>query len=142
MSNEQKTNIVNEHFWFTATTIGVNGLAISQVDKVYISSTVIGVLFALTVYAVYLIVDRSAQYAMSNANTKHITKPVSHYEGSNYLRLILERLWLTIREFWQYVKHTPFIIMEFGSSLFYILLIGASFWGVWYVYSSQCTCYK
>jgi hypothetical protein len=62
MRDEKKT-IVDEHFWFTLTTMGVNGFLIS-INPNTINPTLVKIAsLIISLYAAFLIIHRSAAHA-------------------------------------------------------------------------------
>ena len=124
MDDNQRKNIIDEHFWFTATILGVN-VSILGLEKIMFpqSITVVVVAF-LNAFAFHLILDRSSAYARGNGLNEE-GKP--HIDFKQSYRIVLaERFKLTFWEFKNSLKLIPFLFVEMGSSLFYLLLVVVS----------------
>lgn len=113
--------IVDQHFWFTATMLGINGWLISSGDKIAFSTfTLIWITF-LNGYAMFLIIHRAAYHADKVAYPEKLTnKPQSERNFRDKLSETLINIKITI-------KHIPFMIAEFSGSLFYTLLVLTSY---------------
>lgn len=116
MGDDNKKIIVDESFWFTATTLGINGFLVNS-SNFHLSSIGLLLIGLVNVFSIYLLVHRSASY---HNKLKGIgTNTVS----DKFKKETLPNLWISI-------KHVPMIFAEFSGSLFYILLIVVSFLGV------------
>jgi hypothetical protein len=116
-------NILQEHFWFTATTLAVNGFLMSaniECQNWYVLK-VISTLISL--YAVYLIVERSASAANKVKLPEDLKEPVEKMATDK------------ARETWYRLKIVPkhflFVACELSGAFFYLLLVVASCIGVW-----------
>ena len=117
-------NTRDEQFWFTLTALTVNGFAISSLSLhprlVRLNVTIV------SLYAIFLIVHRSADYIQGI-----IVYPEA--EGTTEEK---ERSW---RYKWQQTKvhlgvffpHLWWVICEFSGSFFYITLLLLSLLAVW-----------
>ena len=118
-------NILQEHFWFTATTLAVNGFLMSanigckNWYVVRIISTLI------SAYAVYLIVERSA----SAANKIKLPKDLEDKKSDK--KTASDKARETWHRFKIVPKHFLFVVCEFSGAFFYLLLVVASCIGVW-----------
>ena len=110
--SENKANIINEHLWFTLTTITVNGYIIFLEGKHGISTItlVIGSII-VSLFALYLILDRAIFYYNYN-QTEGSTKKKYYYNPESILRF------------------NPFAAMEFvflrefsGAAFYFILVL-------------------
>jgi len=124
MSEENKTDqrnrIIDQQFWFTATTLGINGFLISNYDKITYNHFTLGWIIFLDFYAIYLLVQRSASHAYKAKLPDNLTiKPQAE-------RNFFDKLKETIFYFKVSFKHIPYIICEFSGTLFYILLVLSS----------------
>lgn len=131
----KKAKILNEQFWFTATTIGVNSFTIAT-EKIHLTVVVITILGIISIMGFHLVLDRSTQYAMGKG-APHLEKPVFNPSGENYWQYIAERFKLTKSEICLCIRHMPFVLAEFGSTLFYFVLISISYISLVYVYCTQ-----
>jgi len=113
--------IIDEHFWFTATTIGFNFVVIDKIIGKVDFNYVFPYILIVNLYAIYLILHRAAAHAQRLA-------PVSSkFEGD---KTCADKLKETRNNVWSAIKMLPIVIVEFSGSLFYILLITGSFLGI------------
>ena len=120
----KNNNILQEHFWFTATTLAANGFLMSaniECQNWYVLK-VISTLISL--YAVYLIVERSA----SAANKVKLPKDLEKKEPEQ--KTAKDKARETLYRFKIVPKHFLFVVCEFSGSFFYLLLVVASCIGV------------
>ncbi len=121
MSNTEG-KIVEEHFWFTAMTVGFNAFVIEKMPN-----HGKGVLFAATLvnlYAIFLILHRAAahagklRYPRSIAGMDEKNKRFYHkgIETLCHLAIAIEMI--------------PTVLFELSGALFYILLITVSYLAV------------
>ncbi len=120
-----KNTVIDEHFWFTATTLAVNGFIIStkfnppQMAFITIFSTLI------SCYAIFLIVHRSA------ADADKIDLPEDLRKLPESKKTFIDKG----RETWYHLKifpkHFLFVVFEFSGALFYVFLVFASCVAVW-----------
>ncbi|MCK5708527.1 MAG: hypothetical protein KAI43_12835 [Candidatus Aureabacteria bacterium] len=128
--NINKTShIVNECFWFTATTIGLNIYFLKE--KVLLQQSINPLLLLsistfITLYGIYLIMHRSATHA------KKIKIPESVASIKEENKIYTDKLKETLNNLFVVVKHIPFVIMELSGALFFILLIILSYFGFLY----------
>lgn len=118
-------NVLREQLWFTATTLGVNALLMSDAAQdghlvaARIASTVI------SLYAAYLIIQRSAGAAGKIKLPKDLEQV-----GAD------QRNWRhKARETWCRFRVIPahflWVVFEFSGSFFYLLLVLGSCGAVW-----------
>lgn len=119
------TNILQEHLWFTATTLAVNGFLMSEAIQNKHSCAARAVSTVVSAYAAYLIVQRSAAAADKiklPEDLKNIKPDQSTFRHK-------------VRETWYNVKIVPshflFVVCELSGAFFYLLLVLASCSGVW-----------
>ncbi len=123
-NNEQTTdNVLQEHLWFTATTLGANVLLMSGSAQTNFHWLARMVSVILSLFAVYLILERSAGKA----------KKVKYPEG---LLEKEDKSWRDKRcETWARWKampeHSRWVLFECSGSLFYSLLVVGSCVAVW-----------
>ncbi|MFC2152193.1 hypothetical protein ACFLSE_06655 [Bacteroidota bacterium] len=120
-NNESRSKIVDQHFWFTATAMGLNGFLISNCDKIdYSLLTVLWILF-INLYICFLIIHRSAYHAGKIKLPKKL-KEIPQSERGFKEKFNETRIHLIIC-----LKHIPFVIGELSGSLLYLLLVITSF---------------
>lgn len=119
MASQDK--IIDEHFWFTATTIGFNFVIIDKVLGKINFNYILPYILIINLYAVFLILHRSAAHA------QRLTPPSSKLEKD---KTYSDKLKETKNNFWSAFKMISVVIIEFSDSLFYILLIVGSFLGI------------
>ena len=113
--------IVQQHFWFTVTMLTVNGFLIStHNNEPYSLYTLVWVSF-LNLYAIFLIISRAA----SHADKIHFPEKITKIPQSE--RTYKEKAMETIITIKATLRHIPFMIFEFGNSLFYTLLVLGSY---------------
>jgi hypothetical protein len=122
-----KEKIVDEHFWFTATTLAVNGYLIATNTPPQYNALTKITSTLISLYAIFLIIHRSAALA------DKIQMPES-------IRRIPERDKSFIhkgKETWVHIKlvpkHLVFVIFEFSGAFFYLLLVLVSCVAVWLI---------
>jgi hypothetical protein len=118
-------NILQEQTWFTATTLGVNALLMSETAQTKhllaarLASTV------LSAFAAYLILERSAG----------ATGKVDLPEDLKKIPANQKTPWHKVRETAARLKvmpaHLLFVVCEFSGSFFYLLLVLGSCAAVW-----------
>lgn len=121
-------NILKEHFWFTATTLAVNGFLMSAtIQAKYSFAARVAVSTLISVYAAYLIVQRSAAAAGKIKSPEDLEKIPA--DQKTFLH--------KARETWHSLKIVPshllFVVCELSGSFFYLLLVLASCVGVWLI---------
>ena len=120
-----KTRIVDEHFWITATTLAVNGYLISTDISLQYITLVKYVSTIISLYAIFLIIHRSAAHA------DKIQMPEAISKLSERDKTFIHKG----KETWIHIKLVPkhllFIIFEFSGALFYLLLVSVSCIAVW-----------
>lgn len=112
--------IVQQHFWFTVTMLTVNGFLISNYKEPYSLYTLIWVT-VLNLNAIFLIISRAA----SHADKIHFPEKITRIPQSE--RTYKEKARETIITIKATLRHIPFMIFEFGNSLFYTLLVLGSY---------------
>ena len=125
----EKGKIIDEHFWFTATTMALNGFIISSAKvKPYITTAKVLSLI-VTLYAIFLIVHRAASYA----GKLEECYPDKLKELSEDDKTYLKKTWET----WCHLKAFPrfllYVTCEFGSALFFLILVVSSCVAVWII---------
>lgn len=117
--------IVEEHFWFTATVLAVNGFIIST------ESDLIQTLFApifstfISCYAIFLVVHRSSAHADKIKLPDNLAKlPESQ-------KTFLDKGRETLCHLKIFPRHFLFVVFEFSGALFYTVLIISSCIAVW-----------
>lgn len=118
---ENRKTIITQHFWFTATTMGVNGFLISNYEKITYSHFTLFWITFINLYAMFLIIHRAAYHAGKNKLPAKLTKKPQSQRG------FVDKLKETIFHFKIAAQHIPFIIGEFSGTLFYILLVITSY---------------
>ena len=120
-----KSRILDEHFWFTATTLAVN---ISLFTTNNLNQHIILTKIASTIvslYATFLIIHRSAAHA------DKIRMPESLQRIPEANKTFIHKAMETWVHFKLVPKHFLFVIFEFSGSLFYIILLVLSCIAVW-----------
>lgn len=112
--------IVDEHFWFTATTLGVNGFLISTEHFSVHPAAPILCSLLISAYAAILVVGRAAIYAELHKfqAPSDCVDPVALRRAETRYRL--RRL----------PEDFTFVVAELSGAFFYFLLILLSFIGV------------
>lgn len=116
-------NVLQEHFWFTATVLAVNGFLMSDAPPDYsVAVAVVSTLVSL--YGAYLIVERSAAVAGKINLPEELERMPTR-----------EKTW---REKWRETQyklriagsHVPFVVCELSGAFFYLVLVVFSWLGV------------
>lgn len=123
-STRYKERIPDEHFWFTATTLGLNGFLISQADQWQLGVPATLWIGFLNLYALYLVVHRAASFAGK------LTAPAELAERAQRDRTYRDKLIETGYNLRTVVRHIPFVVSECSGTLFFILLIITSYCAV------------
>lgn len=115
-------NVLQEQLWFAGTTLVVNGLLLSEAAQHYHPVVARGASTLISIYAAYLILERSAEAAGT------LPPDESPKEA--------ERAWRRKKsETWRRFKVMPaqflFVVSEFSGSLFYLLIVLGSCLAVW-----------
>jgi len=117
-------NILQEHFWFTATAVGINAFLMSSDAKLCHWAVAPIVSSVLSAYAAFLIVHRSAAHAGKIDYSADL--PPEHKDRTWRHKLVETRC--NIKAF---VPHVWWIMCELSGAFFYFLLILLSCAGVW-----------
>jgi hypothetical protein len=113
---DDKTHIIDEHFWFTATTLGVNAFLMSS--KLAVGRCAILVASSVvSLYAIFLVVHRASVHA-------------GIFEGVPGEDLIY-RWRNTRRKLARFFPGLAYVLVDCSGALFYLLLIVISCCGVW-----------
>ena len=113
--------IVDQHFWFTATMLGINGWLTSSSDKIVFSAFTLVWITFLNIYAIFLIIHRAAYHADKVIYPENLSnKPQSEKNVRDKLSETFINVKITL-------NHIPFVIAEFSGSLFYVLLVLTSY---------------
>lgn len=119
---QETTNRLQEHFWVTATTIGVHGFLMSKlaadVDK--------GIIFWVSTSVWFLAIFRIAELAAA----RPVDVPSRTYETKHYDTLT-RKCFETIWNFRLLYKRLGFIVFECKGALFYVFLVSCSLCGAW-----------
>lgn len=120
-----KDKIVDEHFWFTATTLAVNAFLISTntIQRYAISLKAISTVISL--FAIFLIVHRSAAHADKIRMPRGLKRIPERSKTSIHKA---KETWVFLKLF---PKHLLFVICEFSGALFYLILVLGSCIAVW-----------
>jgi len=123
----KKNNILQEHFWFTATTLAVNGFLMSDTIWNKHPCTARTVSIIISLYAAYLIIQRSLAAAGKIKFPKKLKdiKP----DKKTFLHKACETWYILTKV----PGHLPFVVCELSGSFFYLLLVLASCGGVWLI---------
>lgn len=125
--SDSNSKIVDEHFWFTAITLGFNTFIIDKLETKLDNKWTIFSAFVINVYAVFLILHRAAAQADRLKYPKWLEEMDENKKRFYHKGLeSLIHLWISI-------KMIPFVICELSGALFYILLILVSFFGIFIV---------
>ena len=118
--------IVDEHFWFTATTVTVNALVASAISKPGAPSLTFKVLSTvISAFAMYLILQRSAAHA---GKIKVPQELLILSESDKTFRHKIRETWASMKIV---PSHLLFVVGEFSGALFYLVLVGGSCLFVW-----------
>jgi len=122
-----KDKIVDEHFWFTATTLAVNGYLLSSdiISKYNLSAKIISSFISL--YAIFLIIHRSA----AHADKIHMPESLKNIPESE--KTFIHKGKETWIHFKLIPEHILFVIFEFSGTLFYLILVLFSCIAVWII---------
>lgn len=129
-SSPDRSRIVDEHFWITATTLAVNGFIISECLDLSPASLFWARIGAtvISIFAVFLIVHRSSSDAGILKNW--------YPDRLRGLKREEKKFWHKAWETWCHVKLFPFhlvyVVCEASGALFYLLLVVLSVLGVWF----------
>lgn len=118
---ELRNRIIDQQFWFTATTMGVNGFLISNYDKIIYSHFSLWWISFINFYAIFLIIHRAASHAFKTTLPQKLSRKPQSEKG------FFDKFKETLFYFKVAFEHIPFIIGEFSGSLFYILLVLTSY---------------
>ncbi|MBK7149500.1 MAG: hypothetical protein IPH78_11950 [Bacteroidetes bacterium] len=132
LSPDEKKAIVDEQFWFTATTVGLNSLVISSSDKIHLNLFMVLIFGLLSLFAFILVLNRAAKYASYNGYKQLEGYPGCSYDGG-FSKVLLMRMKLTWWEIKGAIRYLPFAIVEFSGCLFYLSLIVCSYIGLFYL---------
>ena len=119
-----KDRIADEHFWFTATTLGLNGFLISQAAQWRLGTFAALWVGFLNLYGLYLVVHRAASHAGK------LMAPPELQGRSQRERTYRDKLIETKYNLGTVCKHVPFVLFECSGALFFILLIITSYFGM------------
>jgi hypothetical protein len=119
-----KDKIVDEHFWITATTLGVNGFIISSNCNCFAPPLLRAVSIVISLYAGFLIIHRSAAHADKISIPKELASIPE--KDKSFLHKGLE----TIVHVMLIPRHLLFVVFEFSGAFFYLLLVIISCAGV------------
>jgi len=119
-----KDKIVDEHFWITATTLGLNAYLISE--KQNLGNSLCTVFFStiISLYAIFLILHRSEAHADKIKLPPDLQIPESEKTYKHKLRE-------TCCHFRMLPSQFLFVVCEFSGAFFYMLLVFFSCIGVW-----------
>jgi hypothetical protein len=122
MSNTNR--ILDEHFWFTATTLGFNAFVISSDQQERHRHSMIIISGVISALALFLIVDRFAAHAKRQRRPDQFKAiPFEQYSLKDLAMITLYRMK-------RFFPNLIFAIAECSGSLFYILLVTASWLAV------------
>lgn len=111
-----KSHIIDEHFWFTATTLGVNAFLMSSKLEVG-RFAVLAASSVVSLFAVFLVVHRASVHA-------------GIFDGVPGEDLY-HRWRNTRRKFARFFPGLAYVLVDCSGALFYLLLIVISCCGVW-----------
>jgi hypothetical protein len=118
MRFEKHKNRRDEQFWFTAATVGFNGILLSATGEP--SLFAISSATLISVFAAYLVLTRWVAAAERQPTDAPSAKTAS----------AVARLCYTIREIQTAVLSLPYVFAELSGSCFYLFLIFATLLGV------------
>lgn len=117
--------IVEEHFWFTATTLAVNAFLVTSEAAASWGWLTVGFSTVASAYAAFLILHRSA----AHAGRLRYPAPI------NQLSEAQKNGWHKAQETWCHLRVVPsqllFVLGECSGALFYLVLVVASCAAVW-----------
>lgn len=123
-TSRYKEFIPNEHFWFTATTLGIDAFLIAELSDPSLPIYVLLWVGLINLYAAYLVVHRSAAHAGKLKLPRRVA------EKAQSERTFSDKLTETLLNVRVCLRHLPFILGELSGSLFYLILIVSAYCGV------------
>ena len=115
---------LDEHFWFTATTLGFNAFVISSVQGTNQRGLLIIASSVISLLAIFLIVDRFGSHAQRLQLPDRLKDiPFAKYSFKDVAAF-------TFFRFTRFFPNLLFAIVECSGSLFYIMLVMASWLAV------------
>lgn len=117
----ERSNVVDEHFWFTAITLAFNSFIIEKLKDETNNVFIITSAIVVNLYALFLILHRAAEHA---GRLKY-PKWLEHIPENE--KLFYHKALETLINVWLTIKMVPIIICEFSGAFFYFLLILSSF---------------
>jgi len=120
-------NVLQEQLWFTATTLGVNALLMSDTAqrRHWLAARIVSTV--ISVYAAYLILERSAGTAGKIKLPADLVEQIKDAAQTTYQH--------KARETWYRIKAIPshfiWVACEFSGSFFYLWLVLGSCGAVW-----------
>lgn len=121
---DQDENVLKEHFWFTATTVTMNGFLLNGIQAITYGFLVKLLSLIVSAFAAYLVIERAAS---KESEDKELWPDLKDVPGEKKR----DRKWREAqRKFHAVLLYTPVVVSEASGSLFYLLLIGASCVGV------------
>ena len=118
MASNGNEKIVDEHFWFTAITLGINAFVI---EKSFDTLNIVIVTTVINIYAIFLILHRAAAHADKLIYPKKIAS-MGERDKKFYHKGIETLYNIRIA-----IKMIPYVIFEMSGAFFYILLILTSY---------------
>ena len=129
-TSRYKENILGEHFWITATTLGLNAFLITQADGWSLGWLALLWVGLLNIYALFLVVHRAASHAGKLVIRSDImNKPQRD-------RSFRDKAVETGDNLPAVISHIPFVVCELSGAFFFILLIVTAYVGVLVVHVS------
>jgi hypothetical protein len=113
------TNIREEQFWFTATTVGVNAFLFGRTAPIP-SWLVVSGSVVMSIYCVFLIIHRSAAHAHKLVTPK-MCEHVEEKDKTWRHKAAETRMHIRV-----VFRHIPFVICELSGAFFYVMLAVAS----------------
>ena len=120
---EMHKHIRDEQFWFTAAVVGFNTVVMKTDVSALPPCFLLVVSTVVSVFGLHLILSRWVRDAVDGGR---ITAP----PFNNKTAKACQRARYTLWEFRAYLKDFGYVIAEFSGTLFYVLLILATFIGV------------
>jgi hypothetical protein len=118
------TKIVDEHFWFTAMTVGFNAFVIDKMEMTCHGREVLYATTLVNLYAIFLILHRAAAHAGKLKYPRFVA------EMDETSKWFYHKGIETLCHFAAAIRMIPTVLFEFSGALFYILLITLSYLGV------------
>jgi hypothetical protein len=125
--SNKDSKILDEHFWFTAITLGFNTFIIDKLDTKLNNNWIIIAAFIINIYAIFLILHRAA------AHSDRLKLPIWLEDMDENKKSFYHKGVESLFNLWTSIKMIPIVIFELSGAFFFILLIIFSFLGIFIV---------